>query len=175
MVAAKLIVPYQPAPQPRPRVTRYGSYTPKRVLPWKQAVKAAWIEQIGFPQPLEGVLACDLVLALARPRGHYQASGKLKPHAPEAPISETRGGKGPTCYDLDNLSKSVIDALQDVQAFGDDAQFAAGLGIKAWADDLFDTRGQGFGIIRLRTTSAKQLNALALELIGDALQDIPRA
>ena len=99
-----------PVPQPRPRVSTRGgfarAYVPKdhAVHAYRQAIAVAAREAglTATGEPLNVVI--DAVFA--RPKSHLRKSG-VKPDAPRLPRP-----------DVDNIAKSVLDALQDV--VGDD-------------------------------------------------------
>jgi Holliday junction resolvase RusA-like endonuclease len=103
-------VPGDPVPQPRPRVSTVGgfgrAYVPKThpVHAYRQAVaaaaRAAGLTDTG--EPLNVVI--DAVFG--RPKSHLTKSG-VRASAPTLPRP-----------DVDNISKAVLDALQDVM--GDD-------------------------------------------------------
>ena len=99
-----------PVPQPRPRVSTRGglarAYVPKThpVHAYRQAIAAA-ARAASVPatdQPLNVVI--DAVFG--RPKSHMNKAG-VKATAPRLPRP-----------DVDNISKAVLDALQDV--VGDD-------------------------------------------------------
>ncbi len=92
-----------PVPKSRPRVVTKGkrrfAYTPKRVKDWENHVK----EEAGehFERPFDGPVVVSIVFLMPRPKSRrldYWVS---------------------TTPDLDNLEKSVLDALNEV-AYTDD-------------------------------------------------------
>lgn len=97
------VVAGEPVPQPRPRVSTVGgfarAYVPKDhpVHAYRQAVQlsaaAAGLRQVA--KPVQVVITC----VFARPKSHYAKRG-LKAAAPVLPRP-----------DVDNLAKSVLDAL----------------------------------------------------------------
>lgn len=113
-MAITFMVPGDPVPQPRPRVSTRGgfarAYVPSRhpVHAYRHQIAAA-AQQAGLTatgSPLNVVI--DAVFA--RPKSHLNRSG-VKPSAPVLPRP-----------DVDNLAKAVLDALQDVM--GDDTHVA---------------------------------------------------
>lgn len=97
------VVPGDPVPQPRPRVSTVGgfarAYVPKDhpVHAYRQAVQLA-AAGAGLRQlttPVRVVIGCVFV----RPKSHYAKRG-LKTTAPALPRP-----------DVDNLAKAVLDAL----------------------------------------------------------------
>lgn len=110
MDAVTFIVPGEPVPQPRPRVSTRGgfarAYVPSvhPVHAFRKAVamqaKAAGLRDTG------DMIDVGIVAAFARPKSHRTAKG-LRKGAPALPRP-----------DVDNIAKAVLDALQDV--IGDD-------------------------------------------------------
>jgi len=113
-LAVTFTIAGEPVPQPRPRVSTRGgfarAYVPKEhpVHAYRQslaaAARAAGLGETG--EPLNVVI--DAVFE--RPKSHLNKAG-VKPTAPRLPRP-----------DVDNLAKSVLDALQDV--IGDDTLVA---------------------------------------------------
>ena len=104
------VIPGDPVPQPRPRVSTQGGFA-RAYVPSKHPVHAyraaiadeaakAGLEQTG--EPVEVIV--DAVFA--RPKSHMTKKG-VKATAPVLPRP-----------DVDNVGKAVLDALQDVM--GDD-------------------------------------------------------
>lgn len=111
MDALTFTVDGQPVPQPRPRISTWGgrgrAYTPKDhpVTAYRQAVairatlaaKAArWTMATG---PVEIEVACTF----QRPASHATKAGGVRSTAPAFPPRA----------DVDNLAKSVLDAVSD--------------------------------------------------------------
>ena len=102
-------VPGRPIPKGRPRVTRYGTYTPPATRAYEEAVREAWraAGSVSFP--------ADVPLRLVV-SAHFAPSGR--------PSRKTRAamlGQPHTLHrgDLDNIVKSVMDALNGC-AYPDD-------------------------------------------------------
>lgn len=85
-----------PRPKGRPRVTRNGCYTPKLTRDYERAVQ----------------LYAGIALGAAR---GWRADGLFK-------VTVTFTFKANTLADLDNLLKSVTDALQAAEVFDNDRQ-----------------------------------------------------
>jgi hypothetical protein len=80
-----------------------------------RAFKAAVIStaRAKIRKPTADPVAVRLVAIFARPRSHLTAAGVLRAGAPDRP--------GKNCGDVDNLAKSVLDALNGI-AWDDDSQ-----------------------------------------------------
>jgi Holliday junction resolvase RusA-like endonuclease len=124
-----------PKPKGRPRTVRnrhtgfVQTYTPDATVSWEQAIgwqakqALAWVEVNHPGEVAECLPFTDRILAnirfnLKRP--------KSAPKRVKYPMS---GG------DVDNLAKSVLDALQNVQVIGDDKTVTDTIVIKRFADD----------------------------------------
>jgi Holliday junction resolvase RusA-like endonuclease len=94
-------VPGPAVPKARARVTSRGTFTPKRSRDYERAVKdAAWRAPGAFPWPMDA---------------RYQVTISIVPLLPKKPDAKPRGG------DVDNVSKSILDALNGV-LWMDDSQ-----------------------------------------------------
>lgn len=103
------VVPGRPVPKQRPRVTRYGTYTPEATADYENRVRDAWRKQSGVTFK-EGVpLFVGVTARFEVPRS---ASKKKQRELVGTPHIKQRG-------DIDNVVKSVLDALNK-HAFPDD-------------------------------------------------------
>lgn len=104
-----------PIGKARPRVTRNGTYTPKKTKDFQNAIKD--LARLQYQAlPLAGALEVDLIFEIERPK-----SVKRKHHTVKC--------------DLDNYIKAVLDALNGV-IYKDDAQI-----IKISAIKKYDPAG----------------------------------
>ena len=95
-------IPGKPQPKQRPRVTKRGiTYTPKETKDYEIFVQRCYQDQIGR-KVVEGPLKIILVFWLPKPKKPKYPMPAVKP-------------------DLDNLMKSITDALNGV-AYDDDSQ-----------------------------------------------------
>ena len=92
-----------------------------KVKPWREAVRQEAIAT-GLAISAEPIYL-HLLFRFARPKGHYNAKGKLKPSAPLAHITRP---------DLDKLQRSTLDGLTGV-LFHDDSQVAFVVASKEYA------------------------------------------
>lgn len=122
------IVPGDPVPQPRPRVSTRGgfarAYVPKKhpVHEFRRLV-ATHAQAAGLQRTDEPLDVC-IVAMFARPKSHRTKRG-LKATAPKLPRP-----------DVDNLAKAVLDALQGVM--GDDTHVKRVVSVKAYNDENDD-------------------------------------
>jgi Holliday junction resolvase RusA-like endonuclease len=108
-MAIEFIVPGRPVGKGRPRVTRYGTYTPEKTRKYEELVRRCWKEQSGETYSGGIALVADI-------RGNFPI--------PQSTSKKRRatmvGAPYPHKCDADNLAKSILDALNNV-AFPDDS------------------------------------------------------
>ena len=104
-------IPGEPTAKGRPRVTRYGTYTPKETVAYENLVKLMYREKY-HNKMLEGALIGTVTCYFPVPKSMPKYKKKL---AGEFEIFPT---KRPDC---DNLAKAVFDALNGI-AYKDDSQ-----------------------------------------------------
>ena len=120
-----IVVPGQPVPQPRVRVSTRGgfarAYVPGKhpIHAYREAVQLA--ARYDIPCHIGGAMSLDIEAVFARPASHLRR-GVPKPDAPSFP---------PRC-DWDNLGKGVCDALTGI-AWEDDDQVVDGRVRKRYA------------------------------------------
>lgn len=116
----KFFIPGIPVPKGRPRFSTFGgrmtTYTPKNTRVWEEYVK--WQAIPHRPdKPLEGPLIIKMIFEMPRPKSLLQ---KIFFHI-----------KKP---DIDNLQKSMIDALEKAAIFKNDSQFVFKISTKRYAE-----------------------------------------
>jgi len=122
-----LHIPSLPVAQPRQRHTSFGAnYVPKQhpVHAFKAAVMLV-CQQDGPGEPLQGPVHLRVTFSFPRPKSHWTAGGNLAKRATLRHIQRP---------DLDNLGKSVMDAMTQAGVWGDDAQVMRLVLIKRWCD-----------------------------------------
>jgi Holliday junction resolvase RusA-like endonuclease len=99
-----------PRPLQRPRFSGGRVYNPsgKELAAFRKASQ----QRCPFDSPPPGPVAVDLVFVMVRPQSHFRRDGQLVPTAP--PTHQATP-------DVDNLSKLVLDALNDLY-YADDRQ-----------------------------------------------------
>ena len=110
----KLTVPGTPTPKGRPRLGRYGTYTPQKTVDYENLIKQHWNIQYGSAVPLEGPLEARITFIFEVPKSWSKRKKELAlerytPHTSRP--------------DLDNLIK-CLDALNGL-AFKDDSQISS--------------------------------------------------
>ena len=119
MSIIQFVVPGPPVPKARPRVTQYGTYTPKRTLDYEKAVYTAWKQQSGVVFQADTPLIVYVYAHFAIPKS---LSEKKKQALVGQPYTKQRG-------DMDNIVKAVLDALNK-HAFADDSAVCAIVALK---------------------------------------------
>lgn len=113
----------EPIPQPRPRAAIMGKhvriYSPAKhpVTKWKRAIMARALQEGLSGKNIDKLTRVEITCHIPRPASHYNRSKKavrpqLKTLAPIYPTSPRQ--------DVDNLAKSILDALVDAHVLMDD-------------------------------------------------------
>ena len=109
--ARKFIVLGEPVAKGRPKLSRYGTYTPKKTKEYEEHIKQEWRKN-GYKEPLTGAVMVDIVFHRSIQKSGSKAvktaklTGKVKPTVKP---------------DLDNYIKAVLDGLNGL-AWVDDSQ-----------------------------------------------------
>ena len=106
------IIPGAPKGKARPRVTRYGTYTPQSTREYEALVRKCWQESGAEPFPADTALYCTVSAYFAIPESYSKKRKKALAFTPHT--------KKPDC---DNIAKAVLDALNGL-AFHDDSAIA---------------------------------------------------
>lgn len=104
-------IPGEPTAKGRPRVTRYGTYTPKETVAYENLVKLMYREKY-HSHMFEGELIANIACWFSVPKSMPKYKRKLVESGQLHPT------KKPDC---DNLAKAVLDALNGI-AYKDDSQ-----------------------------------------------------
>lgn len=121
-MAIEFTVPGRPVGKGRPRVTRYGTYTPEKTRKYEELVRRCWKEQSGETFSGGVALVADIRAYFPIPKGTSKKkaaamAGTLYLHKP----------------DSDNISKLVLDALNE-RAYPDDSCVMIGGSWKYYTD-----------------------------------------
>lgn len=106
------IVPGIPVQKSRPRVGKFGTYTPEKTVNYENLVKVCYTEEHGQEERLQGALVLTARFYFPVPKSYSKKRKERIKEGKELFV------KSP---DLDNLMKSVADALNDI-AYEDDKQ-----------------------------------------------------
>lgn len=92
----------------------------KSTAPWRAKVKQAGEQAVAKLGSLDGPLAIDLTVTIARP-------ASVKPEARPWPITRNTG-------DVDKYARLIFDALDDAGLYGDDSQIVTCTTSKCYPD-----------------------------------------
>jgi Holliday junction resolvase RusA-like endonuclease len=111
-MSTTFFIPIKPVAKARPRMGRFGMYTPKKTADFESIVKTmARVHHKG--PPLEGPLGAILIFNFEKPKSSKNAVPMVRP-------------------DLDNYIKAILDALNEV-VYKDDAQIVKILAEKKYS------------------------------------------
>lgn len=127
MQSIRIEVPGTPVGKARPRVTFQGgrarAYTTDRTREYENRVKTSYLKKYGRKQ-LDGALQVDVIAYFEPPRS---TSKRMRASMLDGDVPYT---KKP---DIDNIIKSVTDALNEV-AYADDSEIIAVYGFKCYGE-----------------------------------------
>ena len=113
-----------PVAKGRPRVTRYGTYTPRKTKDYEKLVQYSFKNQYKG-QALQGALKIRIDFYMYIPKNTSKKRRKLKNDKEVLPTKRP---------DFDNLTKSITDALNGL-AFEDDNQIVEAHIYKYYSDE----------------------------------------
>lgn len=122
--AISFVIPGAPVGKARPRVTRNGTYTPKKTRAYEHEVRLMARAAFGACAPLDCAIHIDLVVYLPIPKSWPKRKQAAARDGRMQPISKP---------DLDNLEKAVTDACNGI-AYFDDAQIVEVVKAKRYSE-----------------------------------------
>lgn len=120
----RLIIPGEPVAKARPRVTKWGAYTPEKTKNYETLVRELYIIQHGQTL-LEGELEVKIKAYFTIPKSTSKKRKALMVSKDIRPIKRP---------DLDNVMKSVTDALNEI-AYKDDSQIVSATVSKYYSEE----------------------------------------
>ena len=129
----------EPVPKGRPRVTRYGTYTPPKTKEYEKRIQDAWRVIDEHPFPTGTPVSVSVHAYFEIPQSVSQKKRKamhMTPHIKHR-------------ADVDNLAKAVLDALDGI-AYADDCAVSVLQVSKSNVD------GESFTFVELRGEEAAE-------------------
>jgi len=115
----------QPVAKGRPRLSKWGTYTPKKTVEYENLVKLSYIEKNKGEPLLKNQLKINIKLYFQIPKSVSKKKRKAMLEG------EIRYDKRP---DIDNCIKSITDALNGI-AYTDDKQIVEVNAYKYYSDE----------------------------------------
>ena len=127
MTEKTLMMTIEPRPKERPRATVVGGhariYTPKTTEDYEKKIRSAWTKANGS-DPLTGPVVVRIRLGMPIPKSTTKTNKALMLARKMRPVTKP---------DVDNLAKSILDAINGV-AYKDDNQIVDLLARKYYAE-----------------------------------------
>lgn len=111
----QITIPGEPVAKGRPRVTKYGAYTPDKTVNYESLVKFSFIEQHKKKTKIEGPISMDVTFFFKIPKRTSKVKTDLMEEGKILPTKRP---------DIDNCIKSITDALNGF-AYDDDSQIVS--------------------------------------------------
>lgn len=105
-------------PSPRPRVSKFGTYMPEKYVLYKETIKNSFQKQKPNFTPFTGEIKVKIEAVFSVPKSY---SKKKREALLPIPGVEHSGAGYIHRPDVDNISKTILDALNGV-AYVDDCQ-----------------------------------------------------
>lgn len=118
-------VPGQPVAKGRPRLGKWGTYTPEKTVNYENLVKMSYIETYRREDLLKGDLKVTINFYFSIPKSTSKKKRELMLNG------EIMHNKRP---DIDNCIKSITDALNEI-AYKDDNQIVILKASKFYSDE----------------------------------------
>lgn len=115
----------QPVAKGRPRITKWGAYTPEKTVNYENLVKYSYIDKYKDSEVLESALSIEIKFYFQIPKSTSKKNRELML------IGELLPTKKP---DIDNCIKIITDALNTI-AYKDDNQIVVVHAYKYYTDE----------------------------------------
>lgn len=119
-----------PVAKGRPRVGKFGTFTPQKTVLYENLVSYTFTQKYPLFKPLESELKLKIIVVFEVPKSWSKKKQKEALPCTDDPLSAI--GKT-TKPDLDNIVKSITDALNGL-AYKDDAQITSLLAHKVYGE-----------------------------------------
>lgn len=115
----------QPVAKGRPRVTKWGSYTPEKTVNYENLVKYSYIDKYKDSEVMESALGIEIKFYFQIPKSTSKKNKELMLKGELLPTKKP---------DIDNCIKIITDALNTI-AYKDDNQIVAVHAYKYYSDE----------------------------------------
>lgn len=126
----KLEILGKPMGKQRPRLSKFGTYTPQKTVNYETLIKYLFTQKYSNFKPYEGELRAKITAIFEVPKSY---SKKKRESLLAIPGIENSGAGYAHKPDCDNIAKIVLDALNGL-AYKDDSQITALLVFKEYGE-----------------------------------------
>lgn len=126
----KLEILGKPMGKQRPRLSKFGTYTPQKTVNYETLIKYLFTQKYPNFKPYEGELRAKIIAIFEVPKSY---SKKKRESLLSIPGIENSGAGYTHKPDCDNIAKIVLDALNGL-AYKDDSQITAMLVFKEYGE-----------------------------------------
>jgi len=120
----------KPMGKARPRVSRYGTYTPQKTINYESLVNYTFIQKYPKFKPYEGEVKVKITAIFEVPKSY---SKKKRESLLPIPGIEKSGAGYTHKPDVDNITKIILDSLNGL-AYKDDSQVTCLLVFKEYGE-----------------------------------------
>ncbi len=118
-------IPGQPVAKGRPRVGKWGAYTPEKTVNYENLVKYSYIDKYKDSEVLKAALGIEIKFYFQIPKSTSKKNRELMLKGEILPTKKP---------DIDNCIKIITDALNTI-AYKDDNQIVVARAYKYYADE----------------------------------------
>ncbi len=117
----------KPVAKARPRVGKFGTYTPQKTVNYENLINYTFTQKYPDFKPFEGEIKVKITAIFEVPKSYSKKKREML--LPDEFSEHGMGYKGKV--DIDNICKSVLDALNGI-AYKDDSQITCLLAFKEY-------------------------------------------
>ena len=126
----KIEIKGKPVAKARPRIGKFGAYTPKNTVNYESLINYTFIQKYPNFKPYEGEIKAKIIAIFEVPKSYSKKKREML--LPIADIEHS--GAGYTHKpDIDNITKIVLDSLNGL-AYKDDSQVTCLLAFKEYGE-----------------------------------------
>lgn len=121
----KFTIPGTPVAKGRPRVTKWGTYTPEKTVNYENLVQFSYLQEYKGFEPMEGYLKVEAYFFMPIVKSTSKKNRQLMLERKILPDKKP---------DVDNMIKSITDSLNEI-AYADDKQIVEVHAYKFYAEE----------------------------------------